>query len=433
MCILCILVHPATDCGFAMASRQRGLILQKKHAFKFFDASETKTLELRNHNLRCVAPREHFWIVECGHGRNTKGNLAYRVLGRVTFVENVALTAASVASMYSHHLCSQADFKELQSKWKKPDNIIGWRVTDAHVFRPSRWLRPSSNEGWLHFRLEDLYIDFEMSDCDRGEAAILSQLQPILPERTQPMITALLQNCARPLPSNEVAEVSDVAAIAGVTATAQEEDSRTSASASRDLSPAPHRMRVIDITEERGAYSPVPEATAENIAGMLDEIDDALKVKPRSATDTHETETRDPAAGATGASKASCSLGATAAAEAPADNGSDATKPADASVTTGPEELDPETEKFFLSELEAQLGDAPPSPAVTGAENASSRGAPTTTSAAFQSDAPSTSSPTDNLARHSRPSTDTTSTPDVWKAIRDARYSIQRRAGRAVR
>ena len=128
MCILCILVHPATDCGFAMASRQRGLILQKKHAFKFFDASETKTLELRNHNLRCVAPREHFWIVECGHGRNTKGNLAYRVLGRVTFVENVALTAASVASMYSHHLCSQADFKELQSKWKKPDNIIGWRV-----------------------------------------------------------------------------------------------------------------------------------------------------------------------------------------------------------------------------------------------------------------------------------------------------------------
>lgn len=441
-----------------MAARQRGLILQKKHAYKFFEASAPKTLELRNHNLRCVAPHEHFWIVECGHGRNGKGSLVYRVLGRVTFVENVALTAASVANMYSHHLCNDQDFKELQSKWKKPDNIIGWRVADAHEFRPSRWLRPSSNEGWLHFRLEDLYTDFEMSDCDRGDATILSQLHPILQERSQPAMSTFFQNCARrPVPSVEVAEVAGVAAIAGAIATDQEEEpqqppSTTALGSSWASSAVPHGIRVIDVTdieepvESRGAYSPVPEATAENIAEMLNEIDDALRVEPRRATDAHETNTETEETVTrtvtTGTSTTSRSLGTTRVAEARGEDGSGAMRPQDSpdktAEATSPTELDPETELFYITELAAQLEDVPTSHAATGAENTS--GCAPTASTTSQTKTPSASSTTVGSGRHSRPSTgptgpstDTRSTPDVWKTIRDVRYGIQRKAGRALR
>ena len=441
---------------------QRGLILQQKHAYKFFEASNPKTLELRNHNLRCVSPNQDFWIVECGHGRNNKGDLVYKVLGRVTFVENVALTPAAVDALRSQHLCSHDDFQALRAKWKKP-NIVGWRVTAAHVLQPSRWLKPGSQEGWLHFRLLDLHLDFELAVVARSEAAILTQLHSILPERAQPNIATMLS--ARPGSTSTVVAAADVVAHAPEHPHHQPHQPETSASAptaatpssrgqsqpcpSRpnviditeptgayspvENSPRPRRSSVIDITEPRGAYSPVPEATAEDIADMIDSIDEALSVEPRCQRESSSVRPTGPAEGK--APSNACSAESQvpkpflshdtdavpdhgeldsdtemyflSELEAQLNDPPPTSAASQSNVPTPTPTLDPDTEMYFLSELEAQLDDPPPKPATstTGvAKTASHSAAPTATSAASQSNVPEVPATSDMLEQHERSS-----------------------------
>ena len=85
-------------------------------------------------------------MVECGHGRNSKGNLVMRVLGSVEFVENVHLDVSAVQAMYASHLCSPEDFDKLRKQWKKPDVIIGWRVEKASALAEGGWFKPTSQD-----------------------------------------------------------------------------------------------------------------------------------------------------------------------------------------------------------------------------------------------------------------------------------------------
>ena len=127
----------------------RGIIERALAAHKFFkpnDDGKVKTMELRNHNLRCVPPGGRFYVVECGHGRNSKGELVMRVLGSVQFVENVHLDPSTVKAMYAIHQCSHEDFEKLRKNWKKPDVIVGWRVEKAFSLGQGRWFKPSSQD-----------------------------------------------------------------------------------------------------------------------------------------------------------------------------------------------------------------------------------------------------------------------------------------------
>ena len=131
----------------------RGLILRQEHAGKFFKTEvpgRVKTLELRNHNLRCVNPGNQFYIVECGHGRNCSKQLVMKVLGAVTFTENVPLAPEVVPNLYDQHFCNAEDFENIKQKWKKKGTVIGWRVTNAQRFDPPMWFCPSSQDSQSH-------------------------------------------------------------------------------------------------------------------------------------------------------------------------------------------------------------------------------------------------------------------------------------------
>ena len=129
----------------------RGLIVRQEHAGKFFDVDgigNKKTMELRNHNLRCVKPDEKFYIVECGHGRNLTGDLVMRVRGSVTFVANVQLSPGAVPGLRDQHLCSDEEFQQIQKKWKKKDNVVGWKVKNAELLPGGgKWMKPHSQAG----------------------------------------------------------------------------------------------------------------------------------------------------------------------------------------------------------------------------------------------------------------------------------------------
>ena len=76
---------PLTD---ATDQAQRGLIIRHEHACKFFQPDKQgrlKTMELRQHNLRCVPQGGCFWVAARGQGKNDQGVIVFKLLGCVQF------------------------------------------------------------------------------------------------------------------------------------------------------------------------------------------------------------------------------------------------------------------------------------------------------------------------------------------------------------
>ena len=146
----------------------RRLVVSREHAMKFFEPEDgfLKTMDpLRSHNLRCVSPGSRFFIVECGHGRNSNDTLVFRAIGSVEFVENVSLTEAAVDALYDTHRCPPEAFLALRNSWKKKDVIVGWRVQNAVKFTSGMWFKPGSTDSQgTHSRLLNC-----MNDTSRGK------------------------------------------------------------------------------------------------------------------------------------------------------------------------------------------------------------------------------------------------------------------------
>ena len=137
---------PLTD---ATDQVQRGLIIRPEHACKFFQPDKQgrlKTMELRQHNLRCVPQGGCFWVVACGQGKNDQGVIVFKLLGCVQFEENVSLNDAGVRGTFSSHLCPEDEFEKIRGKWKKKDAVVGWRVSNAQTFDSPKYIKPGSQD-----------------------------------------------------------------------------------------------------------------------------------------------------------------------------------------------------------------------------------------------------------------------------------------------